>query len=173
MKISRYAFSVFFLTTSLLVLALTAKTTSFSNESTLADCPVTTPPEPPLMPPAAFPERPPGTYFWYGSEALWTALPAGSTWSQLPRDEHGYYNKLPFWSVDFDVEETPYPDLVVRARRLDGSASVYEGGRATNGYSSDSGQFMLTGVNLATSGCWEISGSFQDASLTFIIWVSP
>jgi hypothetical protein len=125
------------------------------------------------VPPEQFPSQPPGTHFWYGSEALWTALPADSTWSQLPRDEHGYGNKLPWWSVDFDVEKDPFPDLDVRARRLDGPARIYQHDQATNGFSPESGLFMLTWVSMDTAGCWEITGMYRQASLTFVIWIAP
>jgi hypothetical protein len=31
----------------------------------------------------------------------------------------------------------------------------------------------MTGINVATAGCWEITGRYENDELTFVIWVSP
>ncbi len=173
MNKTQYWISVLLLVGGLLGLTIAARATSFSKEVPLADCPVTQPPDPAFVPPDSFPAQPPGTHFWYGSDDLWTALPADLTWEGLPRDAHGYGNKLPYWSVHFDLNKKEYPELSVRATPLDGPAPPYETDWATNGFNPESGLFMLTGLNLATTGCWEVSASYRDARLDFVIRVAP
>lgn len=137
------------------------------------NCPVTPPPDEVFVPPAAFPAVAPEGLFYIGTPALWTALPVEGYWESLPQDEHGYTNKIVFWSESYNVEREPVPALTVSGRRLDGDSPPLDAPTATNGYSADSGQFMLTGVNIPTTGCWEISGAYNGETLTYVIEVKP
>jgi hypothetical protein len=58
-------------------------------------------------------------------------------------------------------------------RRLDGDAPILEQTGGTNGYHGDMGQFMLTGVKVPTAGCWELTGHYGEAELSFVVWVVP
>jgi hypothetical protein len=45
--------------------------------------------------------------------------------------------------------------------------------RATGGdREEDWKSFMVVGVNLPTLGCWEIKGRYENAELTFVVWVT-
>jgi hypothetical protein len=132
-----------------------------------SDCPVTQPPEPAFIPPAPWPAQPPGTgEFWFGSSGLWTALPRNGNWRQLALGE-----KFWWWSAEFDVAEDTTPDLTVRARRLDGDAPAFQVPEATNGYHESFNWAMLTGVKLASPGCWEFTGHYKGHQLPFTLWV--
>ena len=129
-------------------------------------CPVTRPPNPPFTPPPPYPPVP-GSRFWYGTEALWTWLPADGTW-QILRD------KSFWWRVGYDWRTEQQPRLKVTGRRLDAPAPPFvDSGPATNGYRDDIGAFMLTMVDLATPGCWEITGEYAGTQLSFVVWVTP
>ena len=134
------------------------------------NCPVTRPPDPRFVPPEPWPERPPSDRrFWYGSEALWTALPADGTWAQLTRGE-----KVWWWNEAFDGRVEGQPDLGVTARRLDGPApDVRRDPPATHGYNPSIHWAILTGFSVSTSGCWEITGRYEGHELTFVVWVPP
>ena len=132
-----------------------------------ADCPVTLPGDPDFSPPepwsAIYPYE--GSA-WYGTEDLWTALPVEGTWPQLALGEKSWW-----WSEHFNVKVEPVPALIVTARRLDGKAPEFQSGAATNGYHPDFHWAMLTGVELPTTGCWEIMGTYGKASLSYVVWV--
>lgn len=132
-----------------------------------AACPVTRPPEMPFKPPAPWPAQPPTPgQFWFGDSGLWTALPADGNWRQLALGE-----KFWWWSEAFDVSEDATPDLIVTARRLDGDAPVFQASPATNGHHESFHWAMLMGVRLASAGCWEFTGQYNDQQLSFVLWV--
>lgn len=132
-----------------------------------AACAVTRPPAVPFTPPAPWPAQPPTPgQFWYGNDGLWTALPADGNWRQLALGE-----KFWWWSAAFDVAEDATPDLTVTARRLDGDAPVFQASPATNGYHESFHWAMLMGVQLASPGCWEVTGQYKDSQLSFVLWV--
>ena len=142
-----------------------------------ATCLATRPPSPPFVPPSPYPAEPPGGgRFWFGTEKLWTALPAEGAWRGLPHyrpTDSSYRQKIFWWREGYDWLADPTPKLTVRGRRLDAPAPLLVAPPATNGYHQDLKSFMLVGVDLPTLGCWEITGRFEGQSLTFVVWVSP
>jgi hypothetical protein len=110
-----------------------------------------------------------GSEFWFGSEALWTSLPADGIWSGLPTDDRGHGQKIFWWSVDFRLAEETQPALSVIGRRLDGNAPPLVAERATNASAADIGDAMLVGAIFPTTGCWEVTGSYRGAALTFVV----
>jgi hypothetical protein len=131
------------------------------------NCPVTLPPKTAFVPPKPWPAQPPGADdFWFGDRGLWTALPSDGSWPQLALGE-----KFFWWSEEFDVSEDETPDLTVTARRLDGEASSLNVLGATNAYHESFVWAMLIGVELASPGCWELTGQYNDHQLTFVLWV--
>jgi cytochrome c2 len=140
-------------------------------------CPVTQPPDPPFTPPPPYPSETPSTNeFWYGSPDLWTMLRVDGTWWGLPYHEEGgghYINKVVWWNQDYDWRAEPQPAFKVKARRLDSPAPIYETSEATNLYHETYGSAILTGVEIPTLGCWEFTGKYQGAELSFVVWVSP
>jgi hypothetical protein len=56
-------------------------------------------------------------------------------------------------------------------RRLDGPES-FVAGPATNAHHVDFGGWaMLTGIDVPTRGCWELTGTFREQSVTFVVWL--
>jgi hypothetical protein len=138
-----------------------------------ASCPVTAAPEPPFAPPAPWPAASPyAGQFWHGSAALWTMLNAHGVWRALPKDAHGFGQKLPWWRDGYFWKDEPQPALVVTGRRLDAEAPPLEALPASNGFHDDLGSFMMTGFNLPTAGCWEVTGAYGEARLSFVVWVA-
>ncbi len=136
-----------------------------------AGCPVTVPAA--FTPPEPWPAAAPNGA-WHGTPALWTELPAdGPHWFDLPASpDGGLVQKTFWWSEAFAAAEEPQPALTVTARRLDGDAPVVAESEATNGSRSDTGAFMLSGIELPGAGCWEITGSYRGAALSYVVLVT-
>lgn len=130
-------------------------------------CPVTPPPDPPFAP--SVPIKLWGGHSWFGSEALWTQSPSNGIWA-TPRQMAKFF----WWRQGYDWQTETQPHLTVTGRRLDGPAPPAESGRATNAYNpGDIGSAMLVGFTLPTSGCWEITGRYEGATVSFVVWVVP
>lgn len=158
--------------------SLTAPVTETSQAKNLAsaspeDCPVTVPQDPPFEPPPPYDRPGFEGQFWYGSSALWTAVPRNGTWQGLPYNPGGYTQKVFWWSEGYDREEEPVPALAVTAERIDALARPGNVSKATNAFDSDIGTAMLVGVDLPTPGCWKITGMYEQAELSFVVWISP
>ena len=154
----------------------TAKTIEMPDEPP-ATCLATRPPARPFVPPSPYPVKPPGEgRFWFGTEKLWTALPADGTW-WLPHyrpTDSSYRQKIFWWRKGYHWRADPTPNLKVTGRRLDAAARPLVVSRATNGYrEQDLKSFMVVGVDFPTLGCWEITGRFEGDRLTFVVWVAP
>lgn len=140
-------------------------------------CPITRPPQPPFVPPKPYRATPPRLYggFWYGSDQLWTMLPADGTW-EMARDKDGLFDKSLWWRAGFDPRREQTPNLTLSARRLDvpGPAIAASSGKATNGWRDDDdiGAFMLTGIELPAAGCWRVTGHYRARELSFVVWVT-
>ena len=139
-----------------------------------AECPLTVPQDPPFTPPAPYDTLGFQGNFWFGSNSLWTAISRGGIWDGLPFEaSSGYTEKIFWWREGYVWNEEPQPDLIVTGERLDAQASPLRVFPATNAYASDIGSAMLTGVEFPTPGCWKITGKFEDAELSFVVWVAP
>jgi hypothetical protein len=136
-------------------------------------CPVTRPPEPRFTPPPSYPKYPAAGEFWYGTDALWTAVPGNGVWSGLPHNPEGYTQKVFWWREGYSWTDEPEPQLIVTGQRLDEPAPPLNVSRTTNAFAPDIGSAMLVGVNFPTLGCWEIAGRYADAELSFVIEVKP
>lgn len=145
-------------------------------------CPVTRPPETRFVPPEPWPERTPSDQqFWYGSAELWIALPGDGVWAQLLRGE-----KVFWWREGFDGSVENRPALEMVGRRLDrpfgavrlpgiagAEAEAHSPAPATNAYHPSFHWAMLTGFEVPTPGCWEITGRYDGEEVTFVVWVPP
>src|SRR5512134_1755129 len=138
-----------------------------------ANCPVTVPQTPPFIPPSPYDSLGFKDEFWYGSNSLWTALRQDGVWRALPHNPEGYTQKVFWWRDGYIWNEEPQPELIVTGKRLDASAPPLIVSRATNAYASDIGSAMLVGVDFPTLGCWKITGQYQAAELSFVVWVAP
>jgi hypothetical protein len=139
-------------------------------------CPVTKPYQASLfVPPSPYPAKAPVGDFWFGSDRLWTALPVNGTWRGLghytPSDPT-FRQKLFFWREGYDRHTEPRPSFKVTGKRLDSPAPPLLSDQANSGWIKPENTFMVTGINFPTLGCWEITGSYQDDELTFVVWVA-
>jgi hypothetical protein len=141
--------------------------TPASPKSTLASCPITRAPQPPYIPPQPYPSTPPGGEVWYGTPNLWTTLPPGGTWTGLPYNNGAYTQKVFFWSDG----NASLPQLTVGGIRIDGSAKPMTASAATSAVGIDIGSSMLVLVEIPSAGCWEITGKYKLASLSFVVWI--
>jgi len=71
------------------------------------------------------------------------------------------------------TQAEPYPKLKITGKRLDSSAPpVLLADHASNGCQEPEQPFMVVGINLPTLGCWEITGQYHDAQVTYVVWVT-
>jgi hypothetical protein len=137
-------------------------------------CAVTRP-IPEFIAPAPFPASPPAYYGagWFGSAALWTMIDReGEIWPQggLPHGPGGLGQKLFWWSADWRVADEPEPAITVVGTRLDGPGT-FTSDRGTNA-TADFGTAMLVGGRFPTPGCWQLTGRFGDAVLSYVVWIT-
>jgi len=137
------------------------------------NCPVTVPQNPLFTPPAPYNTLGFKDHFWFGSNSLWTLIPANGVWGGLPYDPPtGLTQKIFWWREGYVWAEEPQPNLIVTGERLDAPAPPLHASKATNAYASDIGSAMLVGVDFPTLGCWKITGQYKDAELSFVVWVA-
>jgi hypothetical protein len=92
-------------------------------------------------------------------------------WHRLSRNEQGFRQKVFVWRPGFDGRTEPSPALIVRGRRVHGDGS-FVAGRATNAsHDSFGGSAMLTGVDVPSLGCWELTAEYGGESVTFVVLV--
>ncbi len=129
-------------------------------------CVVTRPTEPGLTVPDEWPERP-SSGVWYGTEALWTALPTDGS-SPTPR-------KSVWWSTRFQGgSREPTPEINVTWERLDAPAPTVQAlSQGTNAHSVEDGSFMIAGIDPLTAGCWSVTASYRGANLSYVYWSAP
>jgi len=165
---------------SLCVLSLSAAAV-VQNHLVLSSCPVTKPADQHYIPPAPYAAKPSLDQFWFGTDKLWTALPVAGAWSGLPDytpNSPTYRQKLPFWRQGYDPQREPRPNLTVTGRRIDGPAEPLQTDGKGNGSWTNNDQFIMTGIDFPTLGCWEITGHYrsdeldESDELTFVIWVA-
>jgi hypothetical protein len=145
-----------------------------SSQVTTGDtgCAVTRP-DPAFVAPSPYPATPPSYYEseWFGSEALWTMIDRdGESW-RFPQGADALFVKRFWWSVEWrGMRDEPGPAITVVGTRLDGPGTFTS--RPGTNASADFGEAMLAGVEIPTAGCWQITGSYNDAVLSFVVWVT-
>jgi hypothetical protein len=137
-------------------------------------CSVTKPASQPFVPPLPYPAKPSRGQFWFGNDRLWTALPETGAWIGLghytPSDPT-FRQKLFFWRQRYDVHGETQAKLTVSGRRIDAPAQPLQtDGPGTGSWTADD-QFLVTGINFPTIGCWEITGRYENDEVTFVVWV--
>lgn len=151
------------------LLGILISCTTISSAQPDGNCKVTQPSKPTFSPPidAHYNGR-----FWYGTPALWTNLPADGIWQGLPEDEDGYVQKTVFWRENFSALDEPNPALIMTGRKLDASTQTFTFAQATHGW-DETGDFMLMGITIPTEGCWEITATYQDIQLIYVVRIVP
>jgi hypothetical protein len=130
-------------------------------------CPVTKPPAQPFVPPPPYwtDHGPDG--FWYGAESLWTLLGVRGTW------KGGYRTKLTYWRRGFDWRREPEPNLIVIAKRLDREAPPVAADTAHAVFVTTERPGMMTGIEIPSMGCWEVTAQYGRNRLSFVVSVQP
>jgi hypothetical protein len=148
-------------------------TTEFSSDVPLS-CPITKPPVHPFVPPKPYSDIEVSNGFWFGTPALWTALPGDGKWNHLPHytsDDPTFRQKLFWWRQSYEWHTQGKPSLRVTGRRLDGAARPLSSDQANLGWQRKTQPFMVVGINIPTLGCWEITGHYRDSDLSFVVWL--
>ena len=135
---------------------------------------VPTKPSQPFVPPAGYPSVPPDSlgFAWFGSADLWTMLNVdGETWtaSGLPHEKAGLAQKTFWWSSRWSPDAEPTPAITVSGQRLDGDGS-FTNGPGTNA-SADFGTAMLVGIDVPGPGCWRLTATYRDSSLSYTVLI--
>lgn len=128
-----------------------------------------------FVPPPPFAAEPPPQYhqLWYGTADLWAALnPEGEVWWALPHDQTGFSQKTFWYSKDFSVMNEPQPAITVTGLRLDAAGQTFTAGDPGTNAIDASGQSMLVGVGVPTTGCWSISAEYLGHTLRYVVWVT-
>ena len=140
-------------------------------------CAVTKPPAEPFVPPPPYWTDHGPDQFWYGTESLWTLLGVRGTWNirnNVLNDKHAYRTKLTYWQRGFDYRKEPEPDLTVIAKRLDREApSVAASVPAHAVFVSTERSAMMTGIDIPSAGCWELTAQYGGQRLSFVVSVQP
>lgn len=109
-------------------------------------CPVTKPYQASLfVPPSPYPAQASAGDFWFGSDRLWTALPANGTWRGLPHytpSDPFFRQKIAFWREGYDWHTEPQPRLKVTGKRLDSPAPALRSDQASNAWVNPEQPFM-------------------------------
>jgi hypothetical protein len=148
----------------------------FAGTLASGQCLTTLAPNPPFVPPAPYPATPPNSRFWYGSDALWTALEFDGKWQAYANGENGwvFQNKLVFWRRGFDWRTETEPKLIITGKRLDGDAPTVAVAHANAVFlPSHENAGMMTLIWIPTTGCWEITAHYQGHDLSFVVSVEP
>jgi hypothetical protein len=137
-------------------------------------CAVTRP-IPIFVPPSPYLASPPAYYQsdWFGSAALWTMINHdGEIWKQsgLPHNPEGLTQKTFWWSADWPAGAEPEPAITVVGTRLDGPGS-FTHSPGTNA-SADFGTAMLVGIDFPSPGCWQLTGRYRAAVLSYVVWIT-
>ena len=111
-----------------------------------------------------------GSHARYGSELLAVLLPVDGKWIGMGA-ERNYSDKFWWWRLNCDAQTEPQPDLRISGLRLDHPAPTIEITDPTNAYGNN-WDAMLVGMELPTSGCWELRATYQGAQeLTVVVLV--
>jgi hypothetical protein len=152
--------------------------TQDTSASTPQSCPVTQPPAQAFAPPSPYPSQHSAGAFWFGTEKLWVQLPTSGTWSHLPHyrpSDTAFRQKMQWWRKGYDWRADMPSKLVVTGRRLDSTAPplVSQSNASGMGTGMDDRVFIMSGLDIPTLGCWQITGDYSGDKLTFVIWVAP
>jgi len=135
-------------------------------------CPVTAPTNPSYLPPMPDPSQISHDMFWYGSDGLWIALPVNGTWAlgHYSPSQPAFRQKMLWYRKGYDWSSHFQPPLVVAGKRLDEPAPplAVDGPHAAG---DPPVYFMTVGLNIPTTGCWEITGTYLQDKLTFVVWI--
>jgi hypothetical protein len=146
-------------------------TSPAASQQAASGCRVTRPTRP-FVPPEIYLAEPPSRYAseWFGTADVWTMLDRdGEVWEHLPSGPDGLSQKTFWWSANWSPEAEPEPAITVEGTRLDGPGA-FTFGPGTNA-SADFGTAMLVGIDIPTAGCWELTGTYGERYLSYVVLV--
>ena len=133
-------------------------------------CPVTTPPEPAFVPPSPYRNAGSDRAFYVGTAKLWVLVHAGP-WRGLPLWPEGYRQKIVWWSEGYQAKDDPTPAISITGRRLDAPSPPMIVTGANGSWTTE--DFIMSGVNFPTAGCWEVTGRLRGGEAKFVVLVEP
>ena len=137
-------------------------------------CPVTKAPAPPFVPPAPYKSGPLYRGFLLGSKSLWTFVNTYDMNQSRPGPPYAF--KLVYWHPGLNWHHTDEAnDLTVVARRLDAPSApivfTHRAGGLVGHLSAEAPDevAIMIGLDLPSSGCWEIAAEFRGEHLNYVI----
>jgi len=115
---------------------------------------------------------------WYGTSKLWTRLRVEGKWPTTQKwlPKAVFRDKLFWWREGYNARYSPYrerkPNLIVTAKKLDGTGQMLTLDNATNAIRAGISA-MLVLIDVPTEGCWQVTAKYEDANLSYIVWVGP
>jgi hypothetical protein len=82
-----------------------------------------------------------------------------------------YRDKVFWWRKGYDWRTENPPQLKVSGKRLDAPAPPLYADGANAAFIKIPA--IVTGIDIPTIGCWEITGDYKGDKLTFVVWVVP
>jgi len=136
------------------------------------NCRVTLPSDGVYEPPSPEfgPSRTPNQ-FYFGTDKLWTVLPADGTWrGPYPGGARDfvYDEKLPWYRTRTASSPKGVP-LTIKGKRLDGPAPSFIEINEPFDYNLGG---IVGGISIPAYGCWEITGHYDDQEVRFTVWVT-
>lgn len=146
------------------------------HDTWLANCRVTLPADGVFHPSSSVslgPARTPYRFF-FGTEDLWTVLPADGTWRGQATSKPGdfvYDDKFQWFRTRaFTPQDGP---LTMSGKRLDGPAPSFIETFDAYSFAPKHGYAMVvTMISIPVFGCWQITGHYKDQDVTFTVWVT-
>ena len=149
--------------------------TSDAPDEPPSSCPVTKPTNPSYIPPSPNAQQASSESFWFGSDALWIMLPVNGVWrlGHYRPGESSYRQKMLWHREGYNARNDSRLPLFVSGKKLDGPAPRMgvDGPRGAWQPGTPPQYFMTVGLNLPSTGCWEITGIYQQDRLSFLVWV--
>jgi Gram-negative bacterial TonB protein C-terminal len=147
------------------------------HDSKPANCRVTLPSDGVFEPPSTVSVGPSRTAdrFFFGSEGLWTVLPADGTLRGSGPEKPGgfaYHNKFSWFRTHAPFLQQDGP-VSLKGKKLDGPAPSFIQTYPGNSHPGEDGNAMIVmGMDVPVFGCWEFTGHYKDQDVTFTIWVT-
>jgi hypothetical protein len=108
--------------------------------------------------------------FRFGTEKLWTVLPADGTWrGSIPQKPFDFaYDSKIVWGSLYPGFSWKGGPLIVTGKRLDGPALRFT--KRQPSWADTVG--IVGGISIPVFGCWEIAGHYKGQELKFTVWVT-
>jgi hypothetical protein len=85
-----------------------------------------------------------------------------------------YTTKLVYWRRGFDWRKELEPKLIVTASQFDREGPIVAAEHADAVFvTGPQPAAMMTGIDIPTTGCWEVTAQYRDQKLSFVVSVQP